>query len=72
MNFLAGIHESMEDGEFLIIACKSYDQKAEYQFSNIKIKKIPQMLLEKCEFGKDDYNLNIVNPPVYEDAEEED
>lgn len=72
VSFLSGIHESMVDDEFLIIACKSYDQKAEYQFSNIKIKKIPQMLLEKCEFGKDDYNLNIVNPPVYEDVEEED
>ncbi len=71
VNFLSGIHESMEDGEFLIIACKSYDQKAEYQFSNIKVKKIPQMLLEKCEFGKEDYNLNIVNPPVYEDDEED-
>lgn len=71
VNFLSGIHESMEDGEFLIIACKSYDQKAEYQFSNIKVKKIPQMLLEKCEFGKEDYNLNIVNPPVYVDDEED-
>ena len=33
----------------------------------IKIKKIPQMLLGKCEFGKDNYNLNIVNPPIYEE-----
>ena len=35
-------------------------------------KKIPQMLLERCEFGKTDYNLNIVHPPVYEDEEEYD
>ena len=28
------------------------------------------MLLSRCEFGKVDYNLNIVHPPVYEDAEE--
>lgn len=26
-------------------------------------KKIPQMLLGRCEFGKDDYSLNIVNLP---------
>lgn len=25
------------------------------------------MLLEKCEFSKDDYSLNIINPPIYED-----
>ena len=30
------------------------------------------MLLSRCEFAKDNYNLNIVNPPVYEDEEEED
>ena len=35
-----------------------------------KWKKIPQMLLDRCEFGKTDYNLNIVRPPVYEDEED--
>jgi adenine-specific DNA-methyltransferase len=30
------------------------------------------MLLERCEFGRDNYNLNIVHPPVYEDEEEQD
>ena len=39
---------------------------------NIKIKKIPEMLLSKCEFGKDNYNLNIINPPEYEEEIEED
>ena len=29
------------------------------------------MLLDRCEFGKTDYALNIVHPPVYEDEEEE-
>jgi adenine-specific DNA-methyltransferase len=29
------------------------------------------MLLSKCEFGKDNYNLNIINPPVYEEEEDE-
>ena len=36
------------------------------------MKKIPQMLLDRYEFGKDDYSLNIVHPPVYEDEEVED
>ena len=34
------------------------------------MKKIPQMLLERCEFDKADYNLNIIHPPVYDDEEE--
>lgn len=65
--YLSGIKESMEDNEYLIIACKSFAQEANGKFPNIKIKKIPQMLLDRCEFGKDNYNLNIVSPPVYED-----
>ena len=28
------------------------------------------MLLGKCEFGKDNYNLNIVNLPQMEDNED--
>ena len=36
-----------------------------------QVQKIPQMLLERCEFGKADYNLNIVHPPVYDDCDEE-
>ena len=69
-NYLAKIKETMQDDEFLIIACKSYDSSCENQFKNIKIKKIPNMLLSKCEFGKEDYNLNIINPPTYDEEED--
>ena len=69
-DYLTRIKETMQVDEFLIVACKSYDAACEYQFKNIKIKKIPNMLLSKCEFGKENYNLNIVNPPIYEDEEE--
>ena len=67
--FLDSIRTTMEDGEYLIIACCSYDTGLEKAYDNITIKKIPQMLLDRCEFGKTDYNLNIVHPPVYEDEE---
>lgn len=65
------IESQMADDEFLVIACKSYEKSADSVSNKIKIKKIPQMLLGKCEFGKDNYDLNIVHPPVYEDEEEE-
>lgn len=67
--FLDSIRDTMEEGEYLIIACRSYDAGLEKAYSNITIKKIPQMLLDRCEFGKTDYNLNIVRPPVYDDEE---
>lgn len=65
------IEKQMSEDEFLLIACKSFDKSAANISDKIKIKKIPQMLLGKCEFGKDDYSLNIVNPPVYEYEEED-
>ena len=69
--FLYSIKDSMEDGEYLIIACRSYDAGLEKAYGNITIKKIPQMLLSRCEFGRENYNLNIVHPPVYDDEEVE-
>lgn len=70
--YLDAIKGSMEEGEYLIIACRSYDKGLDRAYTNIAVKKIPQMLLDRCEFGKDDYSLNIVHPPVYEDEEVED
>ena len=69
---IANIKNDMEDNEFLIIACTAYDKEIEGLYKNIKIKKIPEMLLSKCEFGKENYNLNIINPPKYEEEIEED
>ncbi len=70
--YLDAIKGSMEEGEYLVIACRSYDKGLDRAYKNIAVKKIPQMLLDRCEFGKDDYSLNIVHPPVYEDEEVED
>ena len=69
--YLDSVKDTMEDGEYLIIACRSYDSGLNKAYSNITIKKIPQLLLDRCEFGKTDYNLNIVNPPIYEDEEDD-
>lgn len=68
--YLDSIQDTMEDGEYLVIACRSFESGLDKAYPNITIKKIPQMLLSRCEFGKADYNLNIVHPPVYEDEED--
>ncbi|MVN20803.1 site-specific DNA-methyltransferase [Mucilaginibacter arboris] len=64
------IHNEMQAGETLLICCKAFQQGCKNKYANISIKKIPQMLLGRCEFGKDDYSLNIVNMPVKEASEE--
>lgn len=68
---IENIKTDMEDDEFLIIACTAYDKDIDGLYKNIKIKKIPEMLLAKCEFGKENYNLNIINPPEYEEEIED-
>lgn len=65
------IAEDMQTGESLLICCKAFQAACKNKFPNITIKKIPQLLLNRCEFGKDDYSLNIVNLPTEETAEEE-
>ena len=67
---LAAIHETMAEDESLLICCTSFQRECKQAFSNISIKKIPQMLLGRCEFGKDDYSLNIIEVPEVECEEE--
>lgn len=69
---LAAIHETMAEDESLLICCTSFQRECKQAFSNISIKKIPQMLLGRCEFGKDDYSLNIIEVPEVESEEEMD
>ncbi len=55
------IAEEMAEGEHLLICCKKYSAGCESRHPNIQVKKIPAMLMGRCEFGKEDYSLNIVN-----------
>ncbi|MBE0393442.1 site-specific DNA-methyltransferase [Flavobacterium sp. PL002] len=68
------IAEGMQPEESLLICCKAFQTECQNKFKNITIKKIPLLLLERCEFGKDDYSLNIVNVPFeqedYEDIDD--
>ncbi len=63
VQFLDKIHEEMKSDESLLICCKSFQEACENRYATITIKKIPKMLLGRCEFGKEDYSLNIVNLP---------
>ena len=57
------IHEEMKPDESLLICCKSFQEACENRYATITIKKIPKMLLGRCEFGEEDYSLNIINLP---------
>ena len=66
VEFLDKIHDEMQPDESLLICCKSFSKACESRHLNITVRKIPKMLLGRCEFGKEDYSLNIVNMPVDE------
>jgi adenine-specific DNA-methyltransferase len=53
------IHEEMGKDESLLVCAKTFQDACLSRHSNITLKKIPKVLLGKCEFGKDDYSLNI-------------
>ncbi len=49
----------------LLVLCSAFKGNAE-RFSNLTIKKIPRAVLAKCEWGHDDYSLNVENLPMAE------
>jgi adenine-specific DNA-methyltransferase len=51
----------------LLICCKAFDADAD-AFENLTLVKIPTSILQKCEWGRDDYSLNIQNLPEADDA----
>lgn len=68
---MASIHETMKEDETLLICCTSFQKECKSAFSNITIKKIPQVLLGRCEYGKDDYSLNIIESPNLDDIKQD-
>lgn len=57
---LDNIKRDMKENEYLIIVCTSFDENIAKKYTNIRIKKIPEMLINKCNYGKDNYDLNII------------
>jgi adenine-specific DNA-methyltransferase len=54
----------------LLICCKAFDANEE-AFDNLTIKKIPQAILKKCEWGRDDYSLNTLKTDFDNQVEHE-
>ncbi len=70
---LDSIAEDVDSFENLLICAPAFDNGLSKRYDNINVRKIPQSVLKKCEFGVDNYNLNIIDPPeIDEDEWEED
>lgn len=52
----------------LLVCCAAFHgikaQEATERWPNLTLKKIPKMVLTRCEWGHDDYSLNVANLPI--------
>jgi adenine-specific DNA-methyltransferase len=70
---LRAISDEVGPERSLLICCKAFQGTNVDSFDNLTIRKIPGAILDKCEWGKDDYSLKIEALPLIEDeAETED
>lgn len=70
---LATLSHEVGPDRRLLICCKAFNGKAD-AFSNLTIRKIPQAVLANCEWGRNDYSLQITasyEAPVPEPAGDE-
>jgi adenine-specific DNA-methyltransferase len=68
---LRAISEEVGDGRTLLICCKAFQGTNADSFANLTIRKIPGAILDRCEWGKDDYSLKIEALPLIEDEPED-
>ncbi len=69
---LFALSEEVGSDRTLLVCCAAYKIKKSTlndKLTNLTLKKIPNVLLSKCEWGKDDYSLNVQNLPVIEALE---
>jgi adenine-specific DNA-methyltransferase len=59
---LAKLSDEVGENQSLLICCAAFRGKVD-AFPNLTIKKIPSAVLAKCEWGHDDYSLNVANLP---------
>lgn len=59
---LTKISDEVGDSRSLLICCSAFRVKPD-AFANLTLKKIPKAVLHKCQWGQDDYSLEIKSLP---------
>ena len=62
---LAALSEEVGEGRSLLILCAAFRGNADL-WPNLTLRKIPNHIRSKCEWGHDDYSLNVANLPMAE------
>jgi adenine-specific DNA-methyltransferase len=60
---LQKLSDDVGENRSLLVCCSAFRVKDVSQFPNLTIKKIPKVVLNRCEWGRDDYSLEIKSLP---------
>ena len=70
---LQALSDEVGSDQSLLVCCAAFHgvtaAKASERWPNLTLKKIPKMVLARCEWGHDDYSLNVANLPIAETTE---
>jgi len=65
---LQSLSEEVGEGCSLLVLCSAWrgvdSAEAGKRWPNLTLKKIPKVVLSRCEWGHDDYSLNVQNLPM--------
>ncbi len=65
---LQALSDEVGNEQSLLVCCAAFHgvtaAKASERWPNLTLKKIPKMVLARCEWGHDDYSLNVANLPM--------
>jgi adenine-specific DNA-methyltransferase len=70
---LQALSDEVGSDQSLLVCCAAFHglgsgtsgaAKASERWPNLSLKKIPKMVLARCEWGHDDYSLNVANLPM--------
>ena len=67
---MQALSDEVGENQSLLVCCAAWRgitaAQAAERFPNLSLKKIPKMVLARCEWGHDDYSLNVANLPMAE------
>jgi len=71
---LAALSDEVGSDRSLLVCCGAWRgvsaAQAAERWPNLTIKKIPKMVKDRCEWGHDDYSLNVANLPMAQKAKD--
>ena len=72
---LQAISDEVGGDHSLLVCCAAFrgvtPAQASERWPNLTLKKIPKMVLARCEWGHDDYSLNVANLPMAQETKAE-